>query len=201
MESFELLPKSLHHGIRILLKNSFIHTEVTDNKEIQSSAAVRRRSAPPKLSDTPDEKVSSSSTTVMVRNIPSRFNQATLLECFGESINISAIDFFYLPIDFHTGKNLGYSFVNFSTSEAMTEFMSIFDGQRLKSNSHKLLSTTRAKIQGFDKNFRLFSASAVMTLALPHFRPMIKCLKCGRLCPLASSADDLDARVICKMCG
>lgn len=186
MESFELLPKSLHHGIRILLKNSFIHTEVTGQTEIQSSSSVRRRSAPPKLSDIPDEMVSSSSTTVMVRNIPSRFNQATLLQCFGESINISLIDFFYLPIDFRTGKNLGYSFVNFSTSEAMTEFISIFDGRRLNSNSHKLLSTTPAKIQGFDKNYRLFSASAVMTVAPPHFRPMIRCIKCGCLCPRLS---------------
>ena len=124
-----------------------------------------------------------------------------MLECIGGAFDICQIDFYYLPIDFKSGKNLGYAFVNFVSPAALSEFVSLFEQKSLTPTSSKVLSITLAKIQGFTKNFNLFKTSAVMTHAPPQFRPMIKCSVCGELSPLASPMDECVSEVLCKsMC-
>lgn len=181
MEGLQLI-STIHHGLRILFKNSFIHAESEDQSNRRSSA-TRSRSAPPEISSSGEI---TGETTLMVRNIPTKLSQTTFLERIGDSFDVLSIDFYYLPIDFKSGKNLGYCFVNFSTPSALKEFMRTFDGVKLVDASPKTLSIAPAKIQGKEKNYNLFKTSSVMTWARPEFRPMMKCQKCAKLCPLSN---------------
>lgn len=194
MEGFELssISKSIHHGLRVLLKNSFIHTEAVWDEPSATSASKRSRSAPPYVASS---EFAPKPTTLMLRNIPTKFTQITLMNVLSNSFDMSPVDFFYLPIDFKSGKNLGYAFINFESNDSYTEFLERFSGQRLSPQSTKVLSLTPAKIQGLDKNYNLFKTSSVMTYAPPEFRPMTKCSKCALLRPMLG-----DNAVICEEC-
>jgi RNA recognition motif-containing protein len=194
MEGFELtsISKSIHHGLRILLKNSFIHTEAISEGQAGTSASKRSRSAPPYVAYS---ESTTKLTTLMMRNIPTKLTQVTLLSVLSKSFDMSAVDFFYLPIDFKSGKNLGYAFINFESNVSYSEFVDRFSGFRLSSQSSKILSLTPAKIQGLDKNYNLFKTSSVMIYAPPEYRPMTKCSKCAVLCPLSG-----DHAVLCEKC-
>ncbi|KAG0457187.1 hypothetical protein HPP92_022021 [Vanilla planifolia] len=71
-------------------------------------------------------------TTVMIKNIPNKLSKQQLLDllddhCFTVNEKIhdepsSEYDFVYLPMDFVSGNNLGYAFVNFTCSVAATRF-------------------------------------------------------------------------------
>ena len=208
MEALDILNISgtIHRGLRIVLKNSFLHAECEKIADIDFG--VRCRSAPPVLrgpvvvSNTRDKSIPqefTDKTTVMIRNIPSRFVPDTLLECVAEDFSLDMINFFYLPMDFKSGKNLGYCFINFVSTQQLLSFWDIFQSRRLNDRSDKLLSISLAKIQGYEKNFSLFKVSAVMTVALPKFRPMVVCSGCGQLSPLATdSTGGPGMLVVCK---
>ena len=87
-------------------------------------------------------------TTVMVRNIPNKYNQQMLLD----EVNINhegTYDFFYLPIDFKNKCNVGYCFINFLDPRQIIPFVQEFNGQRWKSfNSEKVCVISFARIQG-----------------------------------------------------
>lgn len=198
MESFEMfgLPRTIRAGLKLLFKNSFLH-EVPDVDLLQLSSSVRSHSAPPRLAGTFEQK---NGTTLMVRNIPTKFNQVSFLEAVGYQFNLTSIDFFYLPLDFKSGKSLGYCFINFASSTDASNFKNMFDRKRMNPNSSKLLEITIAKVQGFAKNYNLFSTSSIMTIASPEFRPMIKCKNCDVLRPLASGFDACGSEVLCPIC-
>merc|ERR1719420_1358326 len=67
-------------------------------------------------------------TTVMMRNLPNKYTQDSLIALINEQGFEKKFDFFYLPIDFRNKVNIGYAFVNFTTSEDAVTFMRKFDG-------------------------------------------------------------------------
>ncbi|VVA30430.1 PREDICTED: terminal [Prunus dulcis] len=70
---------------------------------------------------------------------------------------ISAYDFLYLPIDFQTGFNKGYAFVNFTSPEAVWKFYKAADSQAWELfHSTKIRQIAYAKIQGKKRLVRHF---------------------------------------------
>ncbi|KAK9110210.1 hypothetical protein Sjap_018270 [Stephania japonica] len=105
-------------------------------------------------------------TTVMIKNIPSKLNRKMLVEmldthCFHQNQNNvssqqpnhqfvpSEYDFVYLPIDFKSGSNLGYAFVNFTTVTGAVRLYRSLQMQRWEAfASPKICEIKYARIQG-----------------------------------------------------
>ncbi|KAA8546359.1 hypothetical protein F0562_002902 [Nyssa sinensis] len=126
---------------------------------------------PPLRSPSPSVDVSlCEKTTIMIRNIPNQYRRNMLLDfldkhCQEQNEKATlrsdtlhfAYDFVYLPMDFRTGDNRGYAFVNFTTTAAATKFRGVLDKYKwgvFKTNqscvyeSKKICEITWARIQG-----------------------------------------------------
>ena len=105
---------------------------------------------------------SDSRTTIMVRNIPNKYNQQMLLD----EVNVNhkgTYDFFYLPIDFKNRCNVGYAFINFTDPSCISCFVKEFHGQRWKNfNSGKVCAVTYARIQGQSAMVNRFQNSSLL---------------------------------------
>ncbi|WVZ03584.1 hypothetical protein V8G54_024390 [Vigna mungo] len=108
-------------------------------------------------------RVEKNETTVMIRNIPSKYNRDMLVEfldshCMkvnvrdkekGEESCSLAFDFVYLPIDFKTGMNKGYAFVNFTKPQAAWKFLLTASNMKWDLfQSHKIREVVSARLQG-----------------------------------------------------
>ncbi|XP_058099977.1 protein terminal ear1 homolog [Magnolia sinica] len=103
-------------------------------------------------------------TTVMIKNIPNRYSRSMLLElldrhCAEENEkaqmdsdpSLSEYDFVYLPIDFKNKCNLGYAFVNFTTTKAAARlYKSMNKFKWAVFDSRKICEIFYARIQGKD---------------------------------------------------
>merc|ERR1719413_62249 len=67
-------------------------------------------------------------TTLMMRNIPSQYTRADLLDLLDQQGFQGLYDFAYLAIDFKTELNHGYAFINFVTVESTNKFRAHFVG-------------------------------------------------------------------------
>jgi RNA recognition motif-containing protein len=102
-----------------------------------------------------------SNTTVMIRNIPNRYTQESLIEEIDSTVE--GADFVYLPINFNKKTtNLGYAFVNFPSAAAAEEFMAAFDGHQFirQPQSLKRAQIGYAKVQGKEANIEQYAARA-----------------------------------------
>ncbi|KAG4429448.1 hypothetical protein IFR05_015070 [Cadophora sp. M221] len=105
-------------------------------------------------------------TTVMLRNIPNKVDQAMLKEIVDES-SFGRYDFMYLRIDFSNNCNVGYAFINFHD---FVELRSNQKWQRFRSD--KVAEVSYATIQGRDCLIQKFRNSSVM-LEPEHYRPKL----------------------------
>eukprot|EP00747_Dinoflagellata_sp_TGD_P122996 gnl/TRDRNA2_/TRDRNA2_173726_c0_seq1.p1 gnl/TRDRNA2_/TRDRNA2_173726_c0~~gnl/TRDRNA2_/TRDRNA2_173726_c0_seq1.p1 ORF type:complete len:556 (-),score=118.39 gnl/TRDRNA2_/TRDRNA2_173726_c0_seq1:69-1568(-) len=95
-------------------------------------------------------------TTVMLRNIPNRYTRNMLVDVLNVNYQ-DQFDFVYLPIDFNSGCNVGYAFINFSAPAPRQLFMTEFHGKVAKVvlpgfGSEKICQVTFARVQGRDAN-------------------------------------------------
>jgi len=67
-------------------------------------------------------------TTIMLRNIPNAYSPSMLVELLELSGFRCKFDFVYLPIDFRTGVNLGYAFVNLASNIDAQQVIDCFHG-------------------------------------------------------------------------
>ncbi|PNX96695.1 protein terminal ear1-like [Trifolium pratense] len=103
-------------------------------------------------------------TTVMIKNIPSKYNRDMLVNflenhCMVENAKENeigeestfAFDFVYLPIDFRTGFNKGYAFVNFTKAIAAWKFLLTASKKKWELFlSDKIRDVVAARLQGFE---------------------------------------------------
>jgi len=62
-------------------------------------------------------------TTLMIKNIPNKYDQDSLLEAINVNF-VGLYDFFYLPMDFKNKCNVGYAFINFINPKSYVGFFS-----------------------------------------------------------------------------
>ncbi|MCJ1307011.1 hypothetical protein MMC25_000656 [Agyrium rufum] len=111
-------------------------------------------------------------TTIMLRNIPNKIDQAMLKEIIDET-SYGKYDFMYLRIDFANNCNVGYAFINFEDPFYIIDFVKARAGNRWnRFNSDKVAEVSYATIQGKDCLVQKFRNSSVM-LEHPSFRPKI----------------------------
>jgi len=67
-------------------------------------------------------------TTVMMRNIPNAYTSQSFVELFDDQGFHGSYNFVYLPIDFRSGMNLGYAFMNFVSHDDAQLFITHFNG-------------------------------------------------------------------------
>jgi len=87
-------------------------------------------------------------TTIMIKNIPNKYDQTMLLKVLDAKYK-GMYDFFYLPIDFRNRCNLGYAFVNFVNSSDAADLYEEFHLHKWSDfNSKKVCEVTYARVQG-----------------------------------------------------
>ncbi|KAK9442821.1 meiosis protein MEI2 [Metarhizium brunneum] len=120
-------------------------------------------------------------TTIMLRNIPNKVDQAMLKRIIDES-SWGKYDFMYLRIDFANDCNVGYAFINFVDPLDIIDFVEARGNQRWNCfKSDKIAEISYATIQGKDCLVQKFRNSSVM-LEAPHYRPKLY-FTCNGPCP------------------
>ncbi|KAM0893792.1 hypothetical protein ACQ4PT_024894 [Festuca glaucescens] len=103
-----------------------------------------------------------SRTTLMIKNIPNKYNCKLLLAVIDEN-HRGTYDFVYLPIDFKNKCNVGYAFINMTDPQHIIPFYKTFNGKRWeKFNSEKVASLAYARIQGRSDLISHFRNSSLM---------------------------------------
>ncbi|KAM0668775.1 hypothetical protein ACQRIU_002337 [Beauveria bassiana] len=111
-------------------------------------------------------------TTIMLRNIPNKVDQAMLKRIVDES-SWGKYDFMYLRIDFANDCNVGYAFINFVDPLDIIDFVEARGNQRWNCfKSDKVAEISYATIQGKDCLVQKFRNSSVM-LEAAHYRPKL----------------------------
>lgn len=111
-------------------------------------------------------------TTVMLRNIPLKYNREALLADLDARGFTNTYDFFYLPIDFHTGNNVGYAFINFDSAATVARLKATYNGLQLSADSAKICEVSDAKGQGKLKNIDQYRNSSVMNME-DRYQPIV----------------------------
>jgi hypothetical protein len=89
-------------------------------------------------------------TTLMIKNIPNKFNKDLLLNIIDQNFK-GTYDLFILPTDANKCKNFGYAFINFTNSYYIPYFYFMLNGKMWSStNSKKVCELTYSKVQGKD---------------------------------------------------
>lgn len=89
----------------------------------------------------------------MLRNIPNKYTQETLMEEINDHGYAGTYDFFYLPMDVRNNANVGYAFVNFLSPMDYAKFSEFFQGYSFKrGGSRKIAAVSSATVQGLKLN-------------------------------------------------
>mmetsp|Transcript_77855 Transcript_77855/g.166953 ORF Transcript_77855/g.166953 Transcript_77855/m.166953 type:complete len:409 (-) Transcript_77855:68-1294(-) len=113
-------------------------------------------------------------TTMMLRNVPNKYSQNTLLQEINRLGFEGTYDFFYLPMDQHHRSNVGYAFVNFVETRDAERFRTTFSDHRFqKFHSRKMGNVCAAHMQGLDANLRHFENRAVTLAPNDQYRPVV----------------------------
>lgn len=111
-------------------------------------------------------------TTLMVKNIPNKYDQDMLLLAVNRA-HAGLYDFFYLPIDFKNKCNVGYAFINFIDPQSICAFFDEFNNKKWERfNSEKVCQITYARIQGKNSMVEHFKNSSLM-FEDPKCRPLL----------------------------
>lgn len=110
--------------------------------------------------------------TVMIRNIPNKYTQELLLALLNVHL-CGDFDFFYLPVDFTRGCNVGYAFVNCIDQRTILKLVDNFNAKRWpRFNSEKVCAIMYARIQG-KRNLISHFQNSSLHFENREFRPLV----------------------------
>jgi len=128
----------------------------------------------PKATDLSAKEDDGPATTAMLRNIPNKFSQKSLLQEIDAEGFAGLYDFFYLPMDVRNKTNVVYAFINFLDSANMIRFQERFEGYRFKSqNSQKIATVNPAHVQGLARNVQQLTKKAVLHFNNGEYKPVV----------------------------
>ncbi|EOA89430.1 uncharacterized protein SETTUDRAFT_159809 [Exserohilum turcica Et28A] len=111
-------------------------------------------------------------TTVMLRNIPNKLDWMALKNIL-DDVCFGTYDFMYLRIDFKSGCNVGYAFINFTDANGMLSLIDRIERRLWPGfNSEKTAEISYATIQGREALVQKFRNSSVMQ-ETPYCRPRL----------------------------
>lgn len=125
-------------------------------------------------------------TTVMIRNIPRKMSQSTIVDIVRFSLGKEDIfDFIYLPMDLANHINVGYAFVNLKSPEFVITFYQLFNNRTWRSilgtfriawgeEASKVAKVTFARIQGVDSLINHFANTSIMNHQPDSVRPYFR---------------------------
>lgn len=109
----------------------------------------------------------------MLRNIPVTFGREMVISDMHVRGFAGCYDFFYLPMDFQSGNNLGYAFINFVSQAEAERFRFSYDGLSLAADrSKKVCAVAPATTQGMLANVEYYRNSPVMSMPI-EFHPLL----------------------------
>ncbi|KAF4661900.1 hypothetical protein FOZ61_002885 [Perkinsus olseni] len=112
-------------------------------------------------------------TTLMVRNIPSRYSPRNFRQLISTMGFGHSMDFFYMPMDSVNNKNLGYAFINLVNEEEVARFIDVFVGYKFDAHgSEKVCVICPARVQGFRQNVNHFQNAGTRFNIPDAFKPM-----------------------------
>jgi hypothetical protein len=110
--------------------------------------------------------------TLMLRHLPLDYTPDALLDEI--KMFLPYMDFYYLPTNFETKKNLGYGFVNFVDRAAAQSFLQFWEQAGIKeSGIRQEEAVIEARVQGFEANVEKFRNSSVMAVLPMYLKPRI----------------------------
>lgn len=139
-----------------------------------SPGTVPGTCAPPTFQG--QDGVADDRTTVMLRNIPNRYNRNILLQLLNSQGFETKYDFVYLPMDFRNSVNLGYAFVNLTSNSDAIRLMAQFQNfHAWNLDSPKVCEVSWAHPhQGLMAHVERYRNSPVMHSSMPdEFKPMV----------------------------
>jgi RNA recognition motif-containing protein len=151
--------------------------ELSSDSSISTASTVdSSRGSPGSTSGDSDKRVDeeTTNTTLMIRNIPRKYTQRQLLVDLNDAHAIlGKVDFFYLPADLGTGRNLGYCFVNFVQPQDAVEVKQKLHKLRLFSGAKSGLSIGFADVQGLESNLRNVRRPLMHRIKNREYRPLV----------------------------
>jgi hypothetical protein len=112
-------------------------------------------------------------TSLMIRNIPNKYNQTMLTQELDEQ-HKGLYDFIYLPIDPKNKCNCGYAFINVvHPAIILSLFMQFNDKSWRNFNSEKICKLSYGRLQGKDQLLKQLEGSGVMQQSDSAKKPLI----------------------------
>jgi len=113
-------------------------------------------------------------TTLMLRNIPNKYTQNSLMQEICARGFRGAFDFFYLPMDVHNRSNVSYAFLNFISPTEAENFRNEFHGRQFHGvRSRKVAAVSNAHLQGLQANLQHFEHRVVLLSRNDQYRPVV----------------------------
>jgi len=154
------------------------HAEDAKSKGVP--AQQDRAAKPVSRTERPKEEVAPPAplinpTTAILRNIPNTFSSAMLIDLLHQHGFKAKYDYIYLPMGFLDGRNLGYSFVNFTSHEDALRFTDSFHGLTTWGvEAEKSGDVSWSQVQGVQAHVERYRNSPVMHPSMPdEFKPMV----------------------------
>jgi len=109
-------------------------------------------------------------TTLLLRNVPTSYSRALLMETLNGAGFRGKYDFVYFPINFSTKAGLGYAFVDLSDAAYVAEFWAALDGfSQWQQPSDKVCQVVwSGQHQGLQATVEKYRNSAVMHASIPE---------------------------------